>query len=277
MDEIYNPEPVVPEQSSETAQEELSHSDKVVGIITNPAQTFEQMSKFPPRVIDWLLPLAMMIVFAVLANIILMSNPDIRYEIRQKQIAAMEKTFNEMVEKGQLTREVADEQLEKNRERMDEFGNSGMGAFFGAISTIFAISIMFFIVTGVYFLFSRFALKGEGTYQSALAANGMSYYIAIVGTVLMVLASLFMRKFLMGTSVGAFMNADKNTLAGMLLYKLDIISIWALAITSVGLAKMFHSKSMGKYFLMVFGIWIIWSFIVLGISKAVPALSFLAM
>lgn len=277
MDEIHNPEPLIPEQAPETDQEELSHSDKVVGIITNPVRTFEQMSKFPPRVTDWLMPLSLMIVIAILANIILMSNPDIRYEIRQKQIASIEKTFNEMVEKGQLTREMADEQIEKNRERMDEFGTGAAAAIFGAISTLFAVSIMFFIVTGIYFLFSRFVLKGEGTFQSALSANGMSYYIAIIGTVLMVLASLSTRKFLMGTSVGAFMNADKNTLAGMLMYKLDVIGIWGLAITSIGLARMFHSKAMGKYFAVVFGIWIIWSFITLGIAKAVPALSFLAM
>ncbi|MGE5353281.1 MAG: YIP1 family protein [Acidobacteriota bacterium] len=277
MDEIHNPEPLIPEQASEADQEELSHSDKLIGIITNPAQTFEQMSKFPPRVIDWLLPLGLMIVFAVLANIILMSNPDIRYEIRQKQIASIEKTFNEMVEKGQLTREMADEQMEKNRERMDEFGSGATGAIFGAISTLFAISIMFFIVTGIYFLFSRFVLKGEGSYQSALSANGMSYYISIIGMVLMIMASLFMRKFLMGTSVGAFMDMDKATFAGMLMYKLDVIGIWGLAITSIGLAKMFHSKAMGKYFAVVFGIWIIWSFIAFGIAKAVPALSFLAM
>ncbi|MGE5429910.1 MAG: YIP1 family protein [Syntrophomonadaceae bacterium] len=276
MEEIHNPEPVIPEQTPENAQEELSHSDKIVGIFTSPAQTYEQMSKFPPRVIDWLLPVSLMVVFAIVANIILMSNPDIRYEIKQKQMASIEKTFNEMVEKGQLTREMADEQIEKNRERMDEF-SGGTGTILQAISTIFAIFIMFFIVTGIYFLFSRFALKGEGTFLSALAANGMSYYISIIGMILMVLASLLMRKFLMGTSAGAFMGMEKTTFTGVLMYKLDVIGIWGLAVTSIGLAKMFKSKSMGKYFAVVFGIWIIWSFIAFGIAKAVPALSFLAM
>lgn len=277
MDEIHNPEPVIPEQASEADQEELSHSDKIAGVFTSPVQTYEQMSKFPPRVIDWLLPVSLMVVIAVLANIILMSNPDIRYEIKQKQMASIEKTFNEMVEKGQLTREMADEQIEKNRERMDEFSGGGTGTILQAISTIFAIFIMFFIVTGIYFLFSRFVLKGEGSYQSALAANGMSYYISIIGMILMVLASLFMRKFLVGTSVGAFLGTDKSTFAGMLMSRLDVIGIWGLAITSIGLAKMFHSKSMGKYFAVIFGIWIVWGFIAFGIAKAVPALSFLAM
>lgn len=277
MDEIHNPEPVIPEQTSEPIQEELSHSDKLAGVFLSPAQTYEQMSKFPPRTIDWLLPVSLMIVFAIIANLILMRNPDIRYDVQQKQMAQLEKNFNMMVEKGQLTREAADEQIEKNRERMEEFGSGGIGTVLQAVSTVFAVFITFFIVTGIYFLFSRFVLKGEGTFQSALSANGLSYYISIVGLIAMVLASLFLRRFMMGTSAAAFMDMDKTTFMGMLLSKLDLIGIWGLAITSVGLSKMFHSKSMGKYFAVVFGIWIAWSLIAFGIANAVPALSFLAM
>ncbi|HEX2867693.1 MAG TPA: Yip1 family protein [Ignavibacteriales bacterium] len=277
MDDIHNPEPVIPEQTSESFQEEPSHSDKLAGVFLSPAQTYEQMSKFPPRVIDWLLPVSLMIIFAIIANVIIMNNPDIRYEVQQKQMAQLEKTFNQMVEKGQLTREAADEQLDKNRERMEQFGSGGIGTVLQAISTVFAVFITFFIVTGIYFLFSRFVLKGEGTYMSALSANGLSYYISIVGLIAMILASLFLRRFMMGTSLGAFMNMDKSTFAGLLMYKLDLFGIWGLAVTSVGLSKMFHSKSMGKYFAVVFGIWIVWSFIAFGIASAVPALSFLNM
>ncbi|MCU7496697.1 MAG: hypothetical protein HF314_06670 [Ignavibacteria bacterium] len=276
MEEIQKPEEIAPNRASEANTEEPGHSDKVAGIFAGPAQTYEQMAKFPPRIIDWLLPTFLVVVIAVISNIILMSNPDIRYQAKEKQMAGVEKTFNKMVEGGQISREVADGEIEKARDKMDSI-NSGMSILLQSISTVFAVFISFFIVTGIYFLFSRFLLKGDGTYQSALSANGMSHYISIVGMIAMVLVSLLLRKFLMGTSLGAFIDADKATFTGMLLYKLDIIGIWGLAITSIGLAKMFHSVSVWKYFTMVFGIWIIWSLITLAIARAVPLLSSLAM
>lgn len=274
MDEIYNAEPVVPEQTPETAQEELSHSDKIVGVLTNPAQTYEQMSKFPPRVIDWLLPVSVMIVIVIISSIIRMSNPEISYQMKQKRFAELEKTMNEMVEKGQLSREMADEQLEKNREMMDQL-SGGFGIMLTSVSTVFGVFIIFFIMAGIYFLFSRFALKGEGSYQSALSAYGLSFYVSTLAVVIVTILTLSFGRLFTDTSVASFMGMEKSTFAGLLLSKLDIFSIWVLSVVSIGLAKMFHSKSMGKYFGMVFSIWILWSLIAFGLGKSVSVLRFL--
>lgn len=275
MEEIHNQEVVSTDKPAQPAEEELSHSDKIIGIFTSPAATYDKMSKFPPRKIDWLLPVCLTIVFAILSQIAMMSNAQIKDEIRQKQIAQMEKSLNSAVEKGQMSREMADERLEKTQENIDAMGNAGI--IFQIIGTIFVVLISFFVVTGVYFLFAKFVLKGDGTYNSAMSANGMSYYIAIVGILLMTIASLAMSKFLTSTSVAAFMGMDKSSFTGMLASKLDVISIWALAVTSIGFAKMFQAKSAVRYYVMIFGIWIVWSFITFGIAKAVPALSFLSM
>lgn len=276
MDETTNPEVLSTERAPEPVEEELSHSDKFIGMLSSPGKTFEQTAKFPPRVIDWLLPVLLTVLFAIISNFVVMSNPNIRYELIQKQLQQVEKNFNSMVEKGQLSRDQADEQIDKIRDRMDESNNIG-ARIIQVISTLFVIFISFFIVSGVYLIFSRFVLKGQGTYASAMVANGLPYYISIFSIVLMTILSLMLGRFVAGTSVAAIINYDTTTFMGFILKKLDILTIWALAVTGIGLAKMFKSAKTGKFLITVFAIWIVWGLITFAIAQAVPFLSFLSM
>jgi len=273
MDELNNQDVSLEEQNA-PVEEELSHTDKMTGIFTEPDTTFSQMAKFPPRTIDWLLPTILMIVFAILSNLLIMSNPIIKQDVMDKQIAQMEKSFQDAVEKGQMSQEQADQQLETMRDRMDQSGGAFMALQF--VSTVFIIFITFFIVALVYFMIAKFALKGDGTYASAMVPVGMTYYIAIIQVIIMTILSLAFDRFFSGTSIAAFIDADKTTFTGWLLGKLDIFTIWALAVTSIGLARMFKSLSTKKYYFAVFGVWILWGLITYGIAKAVPFLSWMA-
>lgn len=274
MDELNNQNVSLEEQNL-PVEEELSHTDKLTGMFTEPNSTFAQMAKFPPRTIDWLLPTILMIVFAILSNLLIMSNPIIKSDLMDKQVTQMEKNFQDAVEKGQMSQEQADEQIETMRDRMNQSGGAFMAIQF--ISTIFIIFITFFIVALVYYLIAKFALKGDGNYASAMVPVGMTYYIGIIQVIIMTILSLAFDRFFSGTSIAAFMDSDKTTFAGFLLGKLDVFTIWALAVTSIGLARMFKSASTGKYYIAIFGVWILWGLIVFAIIKAVPFLSFLAM
>ena len=98
---------------------ELSHTDKMVGVFAEPSVMYEKTSKFPPRTIDWVIPLIVMIIFSIISSYIILSNPEIAYNIKHEQLAKMEKSFQEMVNKGQMTQEQADEQMSKIEERME--------------------------------------------------------------------------------------------------------------------------------------------------------------
>lgn len=69
------------EEQYEDEEFEPSHTDKMVGVFTEPASTFENMSKFPPKVADWLLPLILMIIVAIASNVLMMNNPIIQQEM----------------------------------------------------------------------------------------------------------------------------------------------------------------------------------------------------
>jgi hypothetical protein len=273
MDDFTKPD--VENSITESEQElELSHSDKMIGVFSEPATTFEKTSNFPPRTNDWLLPLIFMVVIAIISNILLMSNPAIKYEVTQKGVEAMRKGFDDAVAKGRMTQEQADEQIEQMQDRMESMG-AGM-QIIQYVSIAFMTFIVFFIVSLIYFVVSKFILKGDGNYVSAMIGNGLPYYINIVQVIVMTILSLALGRFFSGTSVAALLETDKTTFMGFLLGKLDVFTIWALIITGIGLAKMFKSTKTGAFIGTILGIWIVWGLITFGIAKVVPFLSFLA-
>jgi hypothetical protein len=180
-----------------------------------------------------------------------------------------------MVKEGRLTQDQANERMNQLQDRLDK-GRGALGAALQSIGIIVFGFIIFFIVSGVYFLIAKFILKGEGTYTDALVANGMTSYVFVVQVIIATILALAMGKLISDTSVAAFTGTDRATFMGFILAKINPITIWGFAVLSIGLAKMFKSASTTKYYVMVFGLWIVWGLIVFGLGKAVPFLQFLA-
>lgn len=255
---------------------ELTHVDKLVGVFTEPATIFSKMANEPPKAVDWLIPLIILIIVMSLSTFIMMSNPKIKYDIQQKQMAKIEKSLQDAVTAGQLSQEQADQRLEMIRNSMDQ-QMGGAGLIIQIVGIVIVSFIMFFIISGYFFLTTKFGLKGDGTYSSAMVAFGLPYYTAIIQGIVMVILALAMDKLMTGTSVADLLGTEKNTIVGFLLGKLDIFSIWFYSLVSIGLAKMFKSDNLGKYFILVFGSWIGVTLLVYFLAKAVPFLSFLQM
>lgn len=254
----------------ESGETELSHSDKIAGLFTEPAKTFESMSRFPVRTMDWLLPVFLMFLAVSLSTVLITSNPVLGAEAKKKQMDAIERGLQEQVDKGTLTQEAANEQLSKIEERFDPKNPLMM------IITFFSVLlfgfVFFFLLVGIYYLFSKYALGGTGTYKSALAANGMVSYIVIIQVLITTILAFTLGRIVSDTSIAAFMNLDKHTFTGMLLSKLDIISIWMFIVLAIALSRMFKSMATVKYIVMVFGLWILWSFLLYFGSKSMPFL-----
>ncbi len=260
----------------DSQEQELSHSDKMIGIFSEPSSTFEKISKFPPKTLDWFLPILLLLVFVSISQIVIRTNPDIAYQIKQKQMEAIDKRLDNQVKSGQITQDQANQQRDQIEGNMEKMGG-GIGMVFQTIGILIFGFIMFFIMTGIYFLLVKFLLKGDGTYTATMVANGLTAYIGIIGIIIATIISMLMGKLLPDISVASFMGMDKLTIGGWLLAKLDIFTIWAYIILSIGLAKMFKSSSTQKYYAMVFGVWIIGGLILFFIAKTVPFLKSFSM
>jgi len=250
---------------------ELSHTDKLVGVFTEPSTIFAKMAHSAPKAIDWLIPALILILVVNLASWVLMSNPNIKYATVEKQMAMVEKQFNDAIAAGQMTQDQADQQLEGIRERMEEAGGFGVQNVIGSLIFIF---LFLFIIAGVYFLCAKFILKGDGTYSHALVGYGLPFYISVVQWILIAILGLMMEKSMQDLSLATLMDADKATFVGWLLAKVDIFSIWIYSVIAIAYAKLFKSESTTPYFIMIFGLWIGFSLLFFLLAKAVPFLAF---
>jgi len=249
---------------------ELGHSDKMIGVFSEPAKMFDLTSKFPPRHKDWVIPIIILMVLVGITRTISMMNEEVFLEAKQKQIAGIEK----MVENGTLTQEQGDQAINRIDQQM-EFMRGPVGWVINIVSTLIFGTLFFVIVAGIYFLFIKFLLKGEGTFASTLVASGLVGYISIIQVIIAAILTMAFGKIVEETSLAALMGSNKSTIIGWLYGKIDPISIWAYIVLSIGLAKMFKSKSTGKYYALVFGLWLVGTLLFFFVAKAVPFLGFL--
>jgi hypothetical protein len=286
------------EQTS--TQGELSHSDKMIGVFTEPASTFSQTAIFPIRNKDWIIPILVLMILIGIFRSVSMLNEDVFLDAKQKQIERIEK----MIQEGTLTQERGEQAL-NNIDRQMNFMRGPVGWVINIVSVLIFGFIFFFIVAGIYFLFIKFLLKGEGTYASVLVANGLTAYITILQVIIAAILTMAFGTIVRDTSLAAMLNSDRSTFTGWLFAKIDPITIWAYIVLSIGFAKMFKadltgkdqgkaflytfgllsfgitklfkSESTGRYFVLVFYLWLVGGLLIFLIAKAVPFLSFLNM
>ena len=262
-------EPKMQDVEDESEEFELGHTDKLVGVFSSPSATFGKISNFPPKVIDWFLPIFLVTIIAVFAQFVKMSNPTINYEITQKQIDAQSKALDERVSRQEMTREQADQQLETT----SSFINSPIMKIIGVVVGLIGGFIVFFIMAGIYHLFARFALHGSGTYGYTLVSYGLAFYILALQHILSTILSLVTSKFVSDFSVASIAGMDKMKIFGFILSFVDPISIWFYFVFAVALAKTFKSDNTKKYVITVFAVWVGISVIFYVLAQAVPFFS----
>lgn len=269
-EENKTPETIDEIMAEDEEQDELGITDKLVGVLTEPSTLFSKLAKSTPNNMDWFIPLLVVIILGIASLFISMSNPEVRASATEKQMEMIEKNFQEAVDNGQMTQAQADEQLDRIQEQIENAGSGQL--IMQAVGIFIFIFIMFFIIAGVFHLFAKSALSGDGTYKHAMVAYGLPSYITALQIIVMIVLTIFFGRMFMDTSVGSFLEMDKSTFIGMILHKLDIFSIWFYFAVSVGFAKMYKSENIGKYLAMVFGLWIGFSVLMFFLAKALPFL-----
>lgn len=259
-------EPKMQDIPDDSEEFELGHTDKLVGVFASPTETFRKIGNFPPKVVDWFLPMFILILVAVFAGYVKLSNPTIKYEMMQKQAEEQQKYLDEAVQKGTITREQADQQIETAQSMM----NSPLIMVFGVVGGLIVGFIVFFIMAGIYHLFARFALGGDGTYSYALVAYGLASYILVLQHILATIISLLTSKLINDISLASILGMVKSTPLGFGLSFIDPISIWFYFVLGTALAKTYKAADSKKFIIAIFSIWVGVSLFFFVLAKFVP-------
>lgn len=252
MQDDYNFEP---ENNAENQIEEIGFADRVVGIFTAPVQTLDSISKMPQKASLWLVPVFIMIIVASLSTILYNYNPALRGELESIQMESLEKNMQEQVEKGNISREEADQQTANMTQQINSFGT--MKLVLQLISITIFTFIFFFAVNGFFYLIIKFGFSGDGNYNSAMIAFSSVYYIMMLQALLTMVLSLATGKFYIGLSIGNLFNVEWMSLEGFIFRKLDPFFFWFYILLGIAYAKMFKSGNMIKYIALTVLSWIV--------------------
>lgn len=246
------------EQTSPEENVELSFSDKFVGVFTEPTATFESISKFKVKTIDWLIPLLISCVIIAAGNIIRMNNPAIKASTIEITRAQQEKQIAKYVQEGKITREQADKQLEQT----EKFMNTPLYLIISTGGAMIGMFVFFFVFALVYFVFGKFIFHGTGTFTSALPALGLTQLIGAISSILAIILSVLYNKTISDGSLASIINFSQvNSPLYLILGILDAFMIWATVAQSIGLSKMYKTKSYIPFLIVGLAILIIFKVI----------------
>jgi hypothetical protein len=265
MEDLNNSAPVQENES-------LSFFDKATGIIAEPDKVFENIANTPKKSSDWLVPFFLILIFTAASVAIVMQNSIIKEEVKAKARAKIEKAFEKQVENGMMTKAEAQDNLEKAEKGLDIIGTVP-GMIIQTISVLFVGGIVFFVIAAYFFLITKLFVKAPIGFEDVLVAYGMSGYISVLNIIIcIILAFVFDRQF-ESASLASLLNIQENGIAKFLLSKVDIFTIWAYVVLTIGLAKLSKAKSYVTYAVIVFGSWFVWSGIYFLAFKYIPFLS----
>ena len=261
---------------SETGEEneELGLVDKIIGVFASPSRTFDSISRFDPRFTDWLLPVLLLIIVQIGSSFLLMNNPKIRDEAVSMQLKIAEESLSDAVESGKISKQQAAEQMSMMQENIDkQMQNTKVFQYLGIL--IFGFIGFFFFVT-VYFIISKYLLRGTGGYRQAMTAYGMTQYIAVLQYVITIILSLASES-MMSPNLASLTGADLMRFNGFLMAKADPLKIWGYVVLGIALANMFQARNTMKYVITVLVLWLLSSFGLYYLGQAIPAMRWMSL
>ena len=251
-------------------EEEISLSDKLLGVFTEPGRLFKDLSTKAPKTSDWLVPLSLIIVVVLLIQLVVFVRPSLKDQAISKQMVQVEKRLDEAVADGRISQETADAQYDQTYDAL----NNQMGKIMiiNAIVIVAFSLIFFFIASGFFIGIAKFVLKGDGSYKMGLSAYGLPLYISVLQLIVNILLIVAMDSIEIGTNLTKIAGWDIKEFSGYLASFVDPFSIWFYSILGLSFAKMFKSESTGKYIAAFISAWVVVGVIFYFIAQQVPVL-----
>ena len=233
-------------------REPISKTDAMVGVFTEPGNTYESIAAVKGNY--WVLPIVIAIVVGIIAVFIGQMDPQLFGDMMSKQRKKMEEKFQEQVKEGSMTQEQAQQSMEQSAKFMDPNGVFfKLIAFGGSIIGTF----MIFIILSLLYLLGLKIFKAQFEFTNILNVVGLAMLISAIGGLIAIVLSVIMGQ-LTGVGLGLIL---KEEAVGEKMYalitKLDVFTIWFYAVISIGLSKIARIP-MAKSVSLVFGIWIIY-------------------
>ncbi len=230
----------------------MSFAEKLTNIFASPGELFENVRLTGKASSNWLVPWILFVVVAIIMGQLIVHNASLADQLG----AVIKKGFDKSVQEGKMPQESADQVYEK-------FAKPGStwftlfqigGATFGSFAMLFVLSLL-------YWLIGKSAMKGSAPYMKVVEVVGLTFFIVALEQVVTTMLMFIMDSITATPSLGIFVkNFDMENKLHVALSKINVFTFWNLSVASVGLSKLFQ-RDLPKVLVLVFALWILWSLV----------------
>jgi hypothetical protein len=199
---------------------------RLLNVFAVPGEVFDEVRRSPSSVGNWLVPMLLMTLIMVTTVLIMGSQPSIRQQIREHQVAALDK----QVKAGKLTQEQAD-QFAGLMEKTFIVGGLASSAVFGAVRVLWWALILWLM--GRLFLKTRFA------FIKSLEVSGLAMMVGVLGSVVTLLLIVNLSRVFASPSLALTVHDfDVTRKSHLFLGAVNLFSIWLVGLMALGLSKL---------------------------------------
>jgi hypothetical protein len=227
----------------------MSFTEKLTNIFVAPGELYENVRDTPKTTSNWLVPLIIFIVVALLLGQLVLQNPAIVDEITR----TMTQQFDKAIQEGKMTQEQADQMSERTKPGSMWFTILQIGG------TVIMTPIFLVLLALIYWLLGKWGMNATAPFHKVMEVVGLTFFIATLEQIVTTLLMFGLSSIHATPSLGAFVsNFDVQNKLHMALSKINIFTFWDLAVVSIGLSILFR-RDMPKVLVLVFALWLVWS------------------
>lgn len=171
--------------------EPISKTDALVGIFTEPGNTYEAVAQ-TKGVYYWTYPILICILLGLISAFIGQTDAQLFGDMMSKQKKKMHEKMDEQVKAGKLTQEQAQEQIAASEKFMDPNGiffklMAYVGASVGVVIIFIFVSLLYFVGLKIF--------KSQAGFADAMNVVGLGMLISSIGGLLAMVLSVVMGHF----------------------------------------------------------------------------------
>jgi hypothetical protein len=236
----------------------MSLMGRMANILVTPSEVFDQVKRSRPCASNWLVPALILIVVSWIGGWVIMSQDTIKHQMSEMA----EKGIQKQIEKQKMP----PEQAEKMRAIGEKYGSMGAVISMATFPVLLGLGLPFFWGLILWLLGRR-----SFPYMKAVEVVGLGNTVAILEAVVRYLLILVKGNLFAGPSLVLLINEfnPENLVHGALAL-VDIMIFWILTVRAIGLSRL-SGMSCGKALFAVFGIWLAYRGLFLGLGAAMRA------
>ncbi|HEU5069255.1 MAG TPA: YIP1 family protein [Verrucomicrobiae bacterium] len=261
-----------PPVATATAVPSSRLASRLLNVLVAPGDVFAEVKAMALCHANWLVPAALFLLASWCAAAILFSQEAIRQQMVDVQDRAMQQQFQKQIDAGKMTQAQAD-QIKASTARF-----AGIGQMIGGfVAPVFAAGVKVFWGGFIVWVGACFIFKRPVEYLKAVEVSGLSLVILAIGALVKgLLGAALGNLFASPGPVLLLKSFDPTNPLHTSLVGLDVFTLWALVVVSIGLAKLCE-VSVVKGMAWVIGVWVVitgaWLGFALGMQKAVATLT----